>query len=321
MELRHLRYFVAIAEEGNLTQAAERRLHTAQPSLSRQLRDLETELGVKLVIRGPRGVQLTDSGRAFLDPAREALLCVEAATAAAHRAAKSEKTTLVFGFLAGYEVIWLPDVLRLLRQDFPNVEVVVRSQSSPELAEGLICSKIDIAILRPDKGEPVLEYQTLVNEPLIAAIPSGSSFAAGDTVDPHELMNCPLLICAAATAPHLRATIESYAARLGKALNISHEAENLTTAISLIASTGTPSLLPLFAANIFPPSVVARPLAGETPTVALAMAYRKANPSEIVQRFLARVEELVTDVVRRTRPASGQPSITGFLTPLTPNAM
>src|SRR5271168_1757690 len=131
MELRHLRYFVAIAEEGNLTQAAERRLRTAQPSVSRQVRDLETELGVKLLLRGPRGVQLTAAGRAFLDPARAALLYVEAATTAAQRAARSEKAILVFGFLAGFEMIWLPDALRILREDFPSAEVVIRSQSSP----------------------------------------------------------------------------------------------------------------------------------------------------------------------------------------------
>jgi LysR family hca operon transcriptional activator len=87
MELRHLRYFVAVAEEGSLTTAAERRLHTAQPSLSRQIRDLETEVGVKLLERGARGITLTPAGRTFLDHARLALLQVEAAGEAARRGA------------------------------------------------------------------------------------------------------------------------------------------------------------------------------------------------------------------------------------------
>src|SRR5258708_34950531 len=87
MELRHLRYFVAVAEEGSLTIAAQKRLHTAQPSLSRQIHDLELELGVQLLIRGPRGVELTAAGRVFLDHARVALLQVEAASEAARRTA------------------------------------------------------------------------------------------------------------------------------------------------------------------------------------------------------------------------------------------
>src|SRR6267142_1834358 len=98
MELRHLRYFVAVAEEGSLTVAAQKRLHTAQPSLSRQIHDLELELGVQLLIRGPRGIELTASGRVFLDHARVALLQVEAAAEAARRAAQPARTSFAIGF-------------------------------------------------------------------------------------------------------------------------------------------------------------------------------------------------------------------------------
>jgi len=92
MELRHLRYFVAVAEEGSLSVAAQKRLHTAQPSLSRQIHDLELELGVQLFVRGPRGIDLTPSGRVFLDHARVALLQVEAAAEAARRAGQPERS-------------------------------------------------------------------------------------------------------------------------------------------------------------------------------------------------------------------------------------
>src|SRR6195256_5603349 len=98
MELRHLRYFVAVAEEGSLTVAAERRLHTAQPSLSRQIRDLEYQVGVQLLTRSARGVELTAAGRAFLDHARLALAQVEAAGEAARRAARPAKITFAIGF-------------------------------------------------------------------------------------------------------------------------------------------------------------------------------------------------------------------------------
>src|SRR3974377_1586528 len=100
MELRHLRYFVAVAEEGSLTNAAERRLHTAQPSLSRQIRDLELEVGVKLLERKARGIVLTGAGRVFLDHARLALLQVGAAGEAARRAEQAERPAFVVGFLA-----------------------------------------------------------------------------------------------------------------------------------------------------------------------------------------------------------------------------
>src|SRR5258706_2958092 len=111
MELRHIRYFIAVAEEGSLTVAAEQRLHTAQPSLSRQIRDLEYEVGARLLVRSPRGVELTQSGRAFLDHARLALVQVEAAVEAARRGAKPSKPTFDLGFLTGQEMDWLPEAM------------------------------------------------------------------------------------------------------------------------------------------------------------------------------------------------------------------
>ena len=104
MELRHLRYFLAVAEEGSLTEAAEKRLHTSQPSLSRQIRDLEHEVGVSLLTRSVHGVELTAAGKAFLDHAKLALTQVEAAREAARRAAQPEKSCLALGFLTGQEM-------------------------------------------------------------------------------------------------------------------------------------------------------------------------------------------------------------------------
>src|SRR5579864_5775148 len=111
MELRHLRYFIAVAEEGSLTVAAERRLHTAQPSLSRQMRDLEYEVGVALLRRSVRGIELTDAGRAFLDHARLAVTQAEAAKEAARRAAQPSKPSFALGFLSGTEMEWLPEAM------------------------------------------------------------------------------------------------------------------------------------------------------------------------------------------------------------------
>src|ERR1700704_4289550 len=130
MELRHLRYFIAVAETGSLTEAAERRLHTSQPSLSRQIRDLEVEVGVELLSRGAQGVELTASGRAFLDHARLALAQVDAAGETARRAAQPGKQTFALGFLTGQEMDWLPEGIRILCDELPNIEVTICSQYS-----------------------------------------------------------------------------------------------------------------------------------------------------------------------------------------------
>src|ERR1700755_2963956 len=135
MELRHLRYFVAVAEEGSLTVAAEKRLHTAQPSLSRQIRDLEYEVGVPLLTRSVHGVELTPAGKIFLEHARLALAQVEAAREAARRAAQPEKPGFAIGFLTGQEMDWLPEAMRILRDELPNIDITVTSAYSPSLAE------------------------------------------------------------------------------------------------------------------------------------------------------------------------------------------
>jgi LysR family hca operon transcriptional activator len=155
MELRHLRYFVAVAEEGSVSVAAERRLHTTQPSLSRQLRDLEYEVGAQLMIRSARGVELTAAGRVFLDHARLALAQVDAAGEAVRRAAQPAKASFALGFLTGHEIDWLPEAIRLLRDELPSIEVTISSQSSPDLAGALVRSKLDAAFLRPEMQAPI----------------------------------------------------------------------------------------------------------------------------------------------------------------------
>src|ERR1044072_5411981 len=128
MELRHLRYFVAVAEAGSLTVAADQKLHTAQPSLSRQIRDLEYEVGVPLMNRSVHGIELTAAGCAFLDHARLSLTQAEAAAEAARRAAEPGKQSFALGFLTGQEMDWLPDAMRILHDEFPNMEVTVSSR-------------------------------------------------------------------------------------------------------------------------------------------------------------------------------------------------
>jgi LysR family transcriptional regulator, hca operon transcriptional activator len=162
MELRHLRFFVAVAEEGSLTVAAERRLHTAQPSLSRQIRDLEYEVGAQLMIRSARGIELTAAGRVFLDHARLALAQVDAAGEAARRAAQPAKPSFALGFLTGHEIDWLPEAIRLLRDELPNVEITISSQYSPDLAAALVRGKLDVAFLRPETQTTNLVFKLVI---------------------------------------------------------------------------------------------------------------------------------------------------------------
>ena len=152
MELRHLRYFVAVAETENLTLAAKAKLHTSQPSLSRQIRDLEEEVGAPLLTRRARGIELTPAGRVFLDHARSVLSQVATATEAARRIAHPEKPCFVMGFLTGHELTWMPEALRILHDELPNVDVMISSQYSPLLATGLSKGTIDAAVLRRERG-------------------------------------------------------------------------------------------------------------------------------------------------------------------------
>src|ERR1700751_706623 len=171
MELRHLRYFVAVADAGNLTVAAERMLHTSQPSLSRQIRDLEDEVGTPLLTRRARGIDVTPAGRAFLDHARSVLSQVEAAPEAAPRVAGAPKPCFSMGFLTGHELTWMPEALRILRDELPNIDVMISSQYSPLLAEGLSKGTIDAAFLRREQGVPDLALRVVVKEPLLVILP------------------------------------------------------------------------------------------------------------------------------------------------------
>jgi LysR family transcriptional regulator, hca operon transcriptional activator len=290
MELRHLRYFVAVAEEGSLTVAAQKRLHTAQPSLSRQIHDLELELGVQLLIRGPRGVELTASGRVFLDHARVALLQVDAAGEAARRAAQPLRTSFAIGFLTGYEMDWLPAVMEILHAELPNTEVIIHSQDSPDLAAGLIRGKIDLAFLRPEKQAPGLKFRALRKDPLIVVMPRDHALTTRRSIRPQDLTGQTFIGVSPIRAPTLWAVINDYLKPVG--VKPDHQAENLAMAISLVASTGGIGLFPLYAQNLLPKTVVSRPIQGASPTVELVIGYNEANTSPLLKSLLSKVDDL-----------------------------
>jgi LysR family hca operon transcriptional activator len=295
MELRHLRYFVAVAEEGSLLAAAEQRLNTSQPSLSRQIRDLEAEVGVKLLDRQARGVVLTAAGRIFLDHARLALLQVEAATDGARRAEQPEKRSLAIGFLAGQEVVWLPHALRIIREEAPEAEVTLSSQASPDLALALMRGKLDVAFLRRETPSAGLSFKLLAREPLIAVLPADHRLTSRKKIRPQDLAR-EIYVSAARTSPVLKSVIQDYAMKVGITLKAEYEGDNLPSAMSLVVSTGGVTLIPLYAQNMLTPNVVARALDGAPPMIDLTLGYNEANSSPLLRRFLSRSEELAGNV-------------------------
>jgi LysR family hca operon transcriptional activator len=288
--LRHLRYFVAVVEEGSLTTAAELRLHTSQPSLSRQIRDLEYQVGAELLSRSVHGVELTAAGKAFLDHARLALAQVDAAVEAARRAAQPARKTFAIGFQTGHEMNWLPRAMHVLRDELKSIQVTVSSDYSPDLAEALVRGRLDVAFLRV---EPTFDlgYEVVDHEPLIVLMPSDHRLTAKQAIHPREFVG-EIFIGGSNKATVLRAVTEDYLRRSGLDIKWDHGVDNMAMAISLVASTRGLALMPAYAKNLLPWSVVSRPLEGEAPTIDLAVGYSKANTAPILKLFLSRLEEL-----------------------------
>jgi len=291
MELRHLRYFVAVVQEGSLTTAAERRLHTSQPSLSRQIRDLEYQVGTELLSRSVHGVELTAAGKAFLDHARLALMQVDAAVEAARRAALPPKKTFAIGFQTGHEMNWLPRVMHVLREELKSIEVKVSSDYSPDLAEALVRGRLDAAFLRVEPGYE-LAYHVVDREPLIVLMPSDHRLTAKQAIHPREFVG-EIFIAGSNKARVLRAVTEEYLRRSGVNIKVDHGVDNMAMAMSLVASTRGLALMPAYAKSLLPWSVVSRPLEGEEPTIEVAVGYNTSNSSPILKVFLSRLNELM----------------------------
>jgi LysR family transcriptional regulator, hca operon transcriptional activator len=291
MELRHLRYFIAVAEAGSMKLAAESRLHTAQPSLSRQMRDLEQEVGAALFVRSVRGVELTAAGRAFLDHARLALTQAEAALEAARRAARPAKAIFAVGFLTGQEAAWLAHATRILSDELPKIEIRVSSGFSVTLAEDLKQGRVDIAFLRHEP-DPDLAFKLVLKEPLVAILPRDHRLAANKTVDPRNLAG-ETFIGISEIPRVLRGAVNGYLKRSGVKVAPRFEIDNFAMAMSLVTSERGVALLPISIEAYLPPSIVSRRLKGEQPTVDLMIGYRKGNSSPILKTFLSRIDGLI----------------------------
>lgn len=308
MELRHIRYFVAVAEAKSLTVAAEHVLHTTQPSLSRQIRDLEEEIGAQLFARSSRGLALTEAGRTFLDYSRSILAQVTAATEATRRVAQPAKPCFSLGFLTGHEVDWLPEAMRLLHDELPNANVMISSHPSPDLAKDIANGKLDAAFMRREEGFAGLSYKLVTREPLEVFMPSDHALAKKKSVDPSDLGGQTFLNVSA-TAPSLRRVIDEFLHKQRLHMNSGNEVDNLAMAMSLIASTRSVALIPRYGRNFATWAVTSRPLKGEAPAIDLVVGYKADNTSPVLKAFLARLEEIILLVSQKgdDRPTSLTP--------------
>jgi LysR family hca operon transcriptional activator len=229
----------------------------------------------------------------------------EAAVQSARQIAYPTVPSLSLGFMIGHDTTWVPAALKLIRDELPNIHVVISTQNSPQLAAALLHGGIDVAFLRREDGSNDIEFRTLVEEPFKVFLPSDHPLAAKTKITIQEIAR-ERFISVSGTAlsisgkqPALRRTIDRFLHENGVEIRPSHEVDNLGGVMSLIASTGGVALLPLYAKTFLPDTVTTRPLEGAGPKIDLSIGYRKANTSPILKLFLSRVDELSFDSLIR----------------------
>jgi LysR family hca operon transcriptional activator len=278
MELRHLRYFVAVAEELNFTRAAQR-LNTAQPSLSQQIQDLEQEVGGSLFIRTKRSVKLTAAGTAFLDEARLTLAQARRAMASARQVAQPGQSTLVLGFGPAAEIKLFPSTLTSLRASFPKLRLEFRSMTTLKQREALLHNEIDLAFLRPPIHEPSLEAIPVLREQLVAVLPADHPLAGEGPLDFAELSGYPFIEISPVHSGDLFDLVRAAAQERGVQLNTIQQVEDVLTMLTLISLGEGYTLLPDYAESLVFRNVTTRRLTPPAIEVDLLMAWRKGDPS------------------------------------------
>lgn len=290
METRELRYFVAVAEERHFGRAAER-LHMAQPPLSQQIRQLEAELGLTLLTRTTRRVDLTPAGAAYLERAREILGAVDAAAHEAASIASGRRGRLLIGCVGSATYSLLPALARTLRAELPEVEFGFRGEMlSPDQAAALIDGTLDLGLLRPlptgNSGGPGLSITHLRQEDLLVAMPKDHRFAGRRRVRIADLDGEGLVIHAGSGRSAMNAMIQELFDSAGIRTHIAHEVAETSTLVTFVAAGLGVAIVPEPTAALAVPGVVYVPLTG-TPGVELVAATRAGDESPLLTRALA----------------------------------
>ncbi|HST43493.1 MAG TPA: LysR substrate-binding domain-containing protein [Conexibacter sp.] len=292
VELRHLRYFVAVAEELSFTRAAER-LHIAQPPLSTQIRALERELGVELFDRSRRAIALTDAGEVLLGEARRLLVQVQQALAATTRAGTGEVGRLTVGFVPSASVGALPSRLKTFRTRHPGVELFLRELPPDELVAALRTGALDLCILYLPFSDPGLEVLTVAREPLVAALPAEHPLAARATPLPvARLRDEPFVVPARHHMPGLNARVMETCRRAGfEPRAVQDDVWLLQTTLGLVAAGIGVALVPASLEKLGRAGVAFRPLRDPGPDVELGALWRAEDSSAALRNFVAVLRE------------------------------
>src|SRR5262245_12716579 len=289
MDLRHFRYFIAVAEELHFGRAAARG-HVAQPALSRQIRDLEDELGLRLFERDRRRVALTAAGAVFLDEVRRLLGQVDRAVTLARRAARGEYGALGIGYVPAVAYSALPDIVRAFRRRLPEVAVRLNEMSPVQQVEALLAERVDVGFLRGPVREPALSAETVLEESLVAALPSGHPLTAHKELRLAMLAEEPFVLLARSRGPGFHDQIVALCHAAGFSPRVVQEGSQTDT-ISLVASGAGVAIVPISLRVIRRAGVVYRPLRGR-PKTQLMMVWRKGAPSPVLHEFLQEVRRL-----------------------------
>lgn len=291
MELRHLRYFVAVAEAENVTRAATK-LRVAQPAVSRQIRDLEEELGLALLERSAKSVRLTDAGRLFLQEARAVLARADDAVQAVRAIAGGTRGELHVGYAPSLTVQILPRALRRFQAEVPGVRVTLHDLSTEEMLAGLRENRLHLALMVQPEGEPLrgLRFHELARYPMCVALAPGHRLARSRGLTLAKIVAEPLIGYSRADYPEYHASLAEMFAPVGRMPTIAEEHDSVTSLIAAVEAGRGIALVPSALTCMVGVRLKVVPLTGETTEIVVGAVCRKASDSGPAQRFIAAAE-------------------------------
>ena len=287
MELRHLRYFCAVAENGSFTTAA-RQLNVSQSGVSGQVRDLEREIGVDLFRRKQREVTLTPEGSAFFGEAREILLRADRAVATAVKSSQGVTGTLTVGLCGPTTAAFLPKLIRKFRKQFPGVTIALRELAPSAQIEGLLGGHIDIAFTRgiPSEAKPLLFHELLVREPLIVALPKGHPFCSEETIALGRLAKERLLVYCRDGAPEVFDAIVAMCKKAKFSPRIGDTPRAWQSILTMVEADEGVGIVPSCVQYLRSDDVIFKPLTDKRCQVDAIFAWRRNESSIVTDAFL-----------------------------------
>jgi LysR family hca operon transcriptional activator len=307
VELRHLRYFVAVAEELSFTRAAAQ-LHTAQPSLSQQIRQLERELDVRLLDRSRHHVALTNAGRIFLQQAKDILGRVDHASRLARQAAEGQAGDLSVGTFPSADVQILPALRPILAEHLPELRLILHSKYAVEPISGLESGALDVAFMRDPDDRTGLEVIELMRKKIVIVLPSHHALARKKKIPVKSLDDLPCITMERSLSPALHDATAALYREAQIRLHAVSSADNVLGHLQLVQEGLGFALLPDSMISLLPPGVTFRPLdCDPVPTVSIVLAFREGNRSRLLREFVRLVRSTCTggkDVSRLKRPAT-----------------